>query len=81
MTSLTRISPLLALAILCGCQQPRHEACNPADSAAHLRPGAKMLCLRRFHRSVPRSMRLDALQVAKPNPGPKDDGASKALTH
>ena len=29
MTSLTRISPLLALAILCGCQQPRHEACNP----------------------------------------------------
>ena len=34
MISLTRISPLLALAILCGCQQPRHEACNPADSAA-----------------------------------------------
>ncbi len=34
MTSLTRISPLLALAILCGCQQPRHEACNSADSAA-----------------------------------------------
>ena len=35
MTSLTRISPLLALAILYGCQQPRHEACNPADSAAY----------------------------------------------
>jgi hypothetical protein len=34
MTSLTRISPLLALAILWGCQQPRHEACNSADSAA-----------------------------------------------
>ena len=55
MTSLTRISPLLALAILCGCQQPRHEACNPADSAAHMHPGAKMLRLRRFHGSVPRA--------------------------
>jgi hypothetical protein len=28
-----------------------------------------------------RQHELDALQVAKPNPGPKDDGASKALTH
>src|SRR5450631_827533 len=34
MTSPSRISTLLALAILCGCRQPRQEACNPADSAA-----------------------------------------------
>jgi hypothetical protein len=33
-TSLTRILPLLAIAIVCGRQQPRHEACNPADSAS-----------------------------------------------
>lgn len=34
MNSLGRPLPLLALALLYGCQQPRHEACNPADCAS-----------------------------------------------
>ena len=80
MTSLTRISPLLALAILCGCHQPRHEACNPADSAALCTQVQKCFASDASTEAC-RQHELDALQVAKPNPGPKDDGASKALTH
>ena len=80
MTSLTRISPLPALAILCGCQQPRHEACNPSDSAAICTQVQKCFASDASTEAC-RQHELDALQVAKPNPGPKDDSASKALTH
>ena len=80
MTSLTRISPLLALAMLCGCQQPRHEACNSADSAALCDQVQKCFASDASTEAC-RQREVDALQVAKPNPGPKDDGASKALTH
>ena len=80
MTSPSRISPLLALAILCGCQQPRHEACKSADSAALCDQVQKCFASGASTEAC-RQHELDALQVAKPNPGPKDDGASKALTH
>ena len=80
MTSLTRISPLLALAILCGCQQPRHEACNSADAAALCDQVQKCFASDASTEAC-RQHELDALQVAKPNAGPKDDGASKALTY
>ena len=80
MTSLTRISPLLALAMLCGCQQPRHEACNSADSAALCDQVQKCFASDASTEAC-RQHELDALQVAQPNPWPKDDGASKALTY
>jgi uncharacterized protein YgiB involved in biofilm formation len=80
MTRLTRISPLLSLAILCGCQQQRHEACNPADSAA-LCTQVQNCFASDASTEACRAHELDALQVAKPNPAPKDDGASKTLMH
>ena len=80
MTSLTRISTLLALAIVCGCQQPRHEACNSADSAALCDQVQKCFASDASTEAC-RQHELDALQVAKPSAGPKDDGASKALTY
>jgi hypothetical protein len=78
--SLSRTLPLLALAVLYGCQQPRHEACNPADSASLCNQVQKCFASDASTEAC-REHELDALQVAKPNPGPKDDGASKALTH
>ena len=80
MTSLTRISPLLALAILCGCQQPRHEACNPRDSAAICTQVQKCFASDASTEAC-RQAEQDALSIAKPNPDLKDKGASKALTY
>ena len=80
MTSLTRILPLLALAIVCGCQQPRREACNPADSAALCTQVQKCFASDASTEAC-REHEQDALQVAKPNPLPMDDGASKALMY
>ena len=68
MTSLTRISTLLALAILCGCQQQRHEASNPADSAALCTQVQKCFASDASTEAC-RQHELDALQVAKPNTG------------
>ncbi len=68
MTNLTRISPLLALAILCGCQRPRHEACNSADSAALCTHLEKCFASDASTEAC-RQHELDALQVAKPNTG------------
>jgi hypothetical protein len=79
-TSLIRILPLLALATVCGCQQPRHEACNPADSAALCDQVQKCFASDASTEAC-RQREVDALQVVKPSPGPKDDGASKALMH
>jgi hypothetical protein len=79
MTSLTRISPLLALAILSGCQR-RHEACNAADSAAVCTEVQK--CFASDTSTVVcRELESDANQIAKPSTEPADNGASKALTH
>ena len=80
MTSLTRILPLLALAIVCGCQQPRHEACNSADSAALCTQVQKCFASDASTEAC-REHEQDAIQVTKPNPRPMDDGASKALMH
>jgi uncharacterized protein YgiB involved in biofilm formation len=80
MTSLTRISPLLALAILCGCQHPRHEACNPADSAAICTQVQKCFASD-VSTEACREREKDALSISKPKSAPVDDGASKALTY
>jgi hypothetical protein len=71
---------LLALALPYGCQQPRHEACNPADSAALCTQVQKCFASDASTEAC-REHEQDALQVAKPNPRPMDDGASKALMH
>ena len=80
MTSLTRISPLLALAILYGCQQRRHEACNPADSAALCTQMQKCFASDASTEAC-REREQDALSISKPSSAPVDDGASKALTY
>ena len=71
---------LLTLAFPYGCQQRRHEACNPQDSAAICAQVQKCFASDASTEAC-REHEQDALQVAKPNPRPADDGASKALMH
>jgi hypothetical protein len=74
--SLGRTLPLLALNFFTAASSRGMKLAIP-QTARLSASGCNVLCFRRFHRSVPAA----CLQVAKPNPGPKDDGASKALMH
>ncbi len=80
MNSLICALPVLIFVIPYGCQQPRQEACNPADSAALCTQVQKCFASDASTEAC-REHEQDALQVAKPNPLPMDDGASKALMH
>jgi hypothetical protein len=71
---------LLTLALPYGCQQKRHEACNPADSAAICSQMQKCFASDASTEAC-REREKDALSISRPKPGPVDDGASKALTY
>jgi hypothetical protein len=71
---------LFVLAIPYGCQRPRHEACNPADSAAICTQVQKCFASDASTEAC-REAEQDALSVAKPNTDSRDKGTSKALTY
>ena len=71
---------LLTLALPCGCQQRRHEACNPADSAPICTQVQKCFASDASTEAC-REHEKDALSISRPKSGPVDDGASKALTY
>ena len=81
MNSLIRPLALLIAVVPFGCRQVRHEACNPADSAAICTEMQK--CFASDTSTVVcREAEHDALQMSKPNPLLKDNGGSgKALTY
>ena len=71
---------LLIAVVPCGCQRQRHEACNPSDSAA-ICAGVQECFASDTSTVVCRQKEHDAIEISKPNPLLKDNGASKALNY
>ena len=80
MNSLSRILPLLALDFFTAASSRGTKPAIPQTPRLS-RPRCKNALPPTLPPKHAGEHELDALQVAKPNPGPKDDGASKALMH